>query len=95
MCYCSLMENLTVCLIGDDRERNYKVTYEGVADFPHWECEEGYAGEIPVALVQDQSNGNREALVAKHPDYGWCSVGMEFCRDFSPVLNQDRLERAN
>lgn len=74
------MERLTVCLLGDDRERSYKVAYEGVADFPRWECEEGYAGKIPAALVLTENNDGREALVAKHPDYGWCSVGTEFCR---------------
>lgn len=86
------MKHITVCLIGDDRERSYQVTYTGVADFPRWAREDGSpAGEIPVALVQDQDH---ETLVAMHPDYGWCSVGDEFCRDFIPALEQDRLKAA-
>lgn len=93
------MENnlaeITVCLSGDDRERTYPVTYFGTADFPSWEREDGSScvGTIPVAIVATQED--REALVAQHPDYGWCSANNEFCRDFEPPINQDRLERAS
>lgn len=88
------MEQITVCLIGDDRERSYPVAYLGTADFPQWEREDKSAcvGELAVALVTD---GDREALIANHPDYGWCSVGNEFCRDFDPPLDEDRLKRAS
>lgn len=86
------MERITVCLIGDDRERTYPVTYRGVADFPRWQREDGQpVGEVAVALVQEQDH---EVLIAEHPDYGWCSAGNEFCRDFAPAIYQARLEAA-
>lgn len=83
----NLLDHITVCLIGDDRESTYPVTYLGTADFPRWEREDGsgMVGECPVALVQEQDH---EHLIAQHPDYGWCSVGTEACRDFNPALDQ-------
>ena len=85
---------ITVCLAGDDRERTYPVTYIGTADFPHWPREDGSGGvgQCSVALVQEQDH---EHLVAKHPDYGWCSVGTEFCRDFAPHIEQERIDKAS
>ena len=89
----STAEQITVCLIGDDRKRTYPVTYSGTADFPRWERDNGgIVGEIPVALVQEQDH---EHLVAQHPDYGWCSVGTESCRDFNPAIDHVRLEEAS
>lgn len=91
------MTQITICLIGDDRERTYPVTYMGLADFPRWECsgKDGrwLVGETEVALIQQEEG--REALIAHHPDYGWCSVAGESCRDFQPPLDQARLEAAS
>ncbi len=88
------LTEITVCLLGDDRERTYTVTYIGHADFPRWEREDGSecCGELPVALVQHRED--REALIAQHPDYGWCSVNEEFCRDFEPSIEDARLKAA-
>lgn len=90
----SEIENITVCLLGDDRERSYPVVYTGEADFPRWEREAGDScvGTIPVALITIDEG--REALIAQHPDFGWCSVGTEFCRDFDPEVDQERISRA-
>jgi hypothetical protein len=80
------METITACLLGDDRERAYPVTYLGVADLPGW------GGDTSVALVR--VGDDREALIGQHPEYGWCSVHTEFCRDFEPPIDQHRLEAA-
>jgi hypothetical protein len=93
-------KTIAVCLAGDDRERTYPVAWFGAADFSRWEREDGSAiiGTVPVALVQVQDQ-DRETLVAEHPDYGWCSVGSESCRDFEPAagfaaMTDARLEEA-
>lgn len=86
------MDTLDITLLGDDRERTYRVTYLGSADFPRWERPSGgVVGLCRAALVDD--NGH-EVLVAEHPDYGWCSVNDAGCRDFDPPLDEDRLNRA-
>lgn len=83
------MENITLCLLGDDRERNYAVTYEGTADITNFDGE--CLGDRPVALIRNQES---EALILHHPEHGWCSAGNASCRDFQPALDQARLEAA-
>ena len=81
-------KTITVCLIGDDRAREYRVTWEGTAEFSE--------GRMPAALLRHQE---REALVCQHPEHGWCSVGGGWCRDFEaspgyPEMTDERLEEA-
>jgi hypothetical protein len=89
----TIMKQIRVCIYGDYRHRDYNVTYLGIADFPRWEREDGNTccGVLPVALIDNQG---KEHLVAEHPDYGWVSVGREFCRDFEPALDAARLGSA-
>lgn len=85
---------LRVWLIGDDRERDYPVTYSGKANFPDWDYDgEGdIMGIVPVALI-DIGEG-RETLCALHPEYGWCLAYDEPCRDFDPPIDPERLRMA-
>jgi hypothetical protein len=87
------LTEITVCLIGDDRERTYPVSWLGTADFPRWERADNSVcvGMILTALVRSQG---QEHLIAQHPDYGWCSVGAETCRNFEPAIDKERLQQA-
>lgn len=83
------MKQITLCLVGDDRERTYPVTWFGTADFFS-------VGEVETALIQHQES---EALVYRHPEYGWISAHDAGCRDFSPAegyppMTNERLEDA-
>ena len=80
------MKTLRLTRVGDDREREYPVTYEGTANF--------YTalGDCKVALIQHQGD---EHLVMDHPEFGWSSVASIQCRDFDPPIDQDRLDAAS
>lgn len=97
-----IRDTIDMCLLGDDRARSYWVTYAGTAEFTRWMSADGERpiGTLPVALVVDEAKANRESgipqeyLIACHPDYGWCSVGDEPCRDFEPRIDDSRLNLA-
>ena len=82
---------ITLCLLGDDRERTYPVLWLGWGEvgFP-------VNPERRVAIIVDHE---REKVVYKHPRYGWISLNAESLRDTRPsrgypALTDERLEAA-
>jgi len=87
-------ETITLCVAGDDREREWRVTWMGVADISGTG-----GGQVKTALVTEEMNDEREHLICKDPEYGWCSVATAGCRDFEPdegypEMTDDRLNGA-
>ena len=82
--------HITVCLLGDERAREYPVTYYGIAKV---DTPEDYTFHA-VAMVLTSEEPRREALVVSLPRKGWQSVHDMRCHDFYPPIDQARLEAA-
>lgn len=88
--------SITVCLLGDDRAREYPVAWMGTGDV----SEHGgpFRGECRVALVT--TDQDREVVIYEHPEYGWTSLNTSGIRDVQPAegypaMSYDRLEDAD
>ena len=74
------MDEITVCLVGDDRERSYPVAWLGTADVS---VPDHYSAETEFALIR--VGEDRETAVYKHPEYGWVSLHDAAVRDCIPA----------
>lgn len=90
-------QSITVCLLGDDRERSYDVTWYGRAEDIRSRGEDDLH-DVPVALVRsDRQDG--ESIVYRHPVHGWTSLWDASCRSLVPVggypeMTDERLNAA-
>ena len=94
----SVGDTLTVCLAGDDRERDYTVTARWTAEDLHPDGEPETYRDVPCALVcaDPEFDPGREFAVYAHPVRGWESLGsgsIRGCTAGDPPENT-RLNRA-
>lgn len=70
---------IRMCVLGDDRERDWTVAWLGRAEDVRPPREDDLH-DVRVALVTGHL-GEAEQLVYRHPEHGWVSMGNASCRD--------------
>lgn len=69
------LNEITVCLLGDDCERTYVATAQWVADDVWLPLTGECLSDVSCALVAPVGNPQRETLIYLHPIHGWTSLG--------------------
>jgi hypothetical protein len=90
------LETIEMCVMGDDREREYRVAAQWIADDVLPSGAQEYLSQVPCALLEPLHDGGHEQLVYLDPVHGWTSLGTGSIRGCAEgaAPSDERLERA-